>query len=178
VVGIVEGRVVLGMRLIDQLDECTELESTRDIDLFSLIPITLVRMLGILAMTFSRNYNSLHYQCCVTLHPTSLAVPAEKLWGLDQGNAAKVVLRYCTDVASCHALFADRSREGPEHAIRPAGSSRWGMVANACQQSRTAGHRPERYMSYLASDNRTAGPRAERHADCTSFDRLEVHNAR
>jgi hypothetical protein len=94
VVGIVEGRVVLGMRLIDQLDECTELESIQDIDLVSLIPITLVRMLGILAMTFSRNYNSLHYQCCVTLHPTSLTVPAEKLWGLDQGNAAKVVLRY------------------------------------------------------------------------------------
>jgi hypothetical protein len=57
-------------------------------------------------------------QCCVTLHPTSFTVLAEKLWGLDQGSAAKVVLRYSTDVASCHALFAERLKEGPEHAIR------------------------------------------------------------
>jgi hypothetical protein len=52
---ITEVRVVAGMRLDDQLAECAEFESTRDIDFFSLIP-TLMRLLMISAI---RNYNSL-----------------------------------------------------------------------------------------------------------------------
>jgi hypothetical protein len=56
----------------------------------------------------------MHYQCCVGMHPTSFPVLAEMV----RRDADKVVSGYFTEVVSRHARSADRSKEGPEHAIR------------------------------------------------------------
>lgn len=48
------------------------------------------------------------------MHPTSFPVVAGMVWSV----ADKVVPVYNTDVVSCHARSADRSKEGPEHGIR------------------------------------------------------------
>jgi hypothetical protein len=144
--------------LIDQFAECTGFESTRDIDFFLSYP-------NLDAPAHDLGHSELQFtnHCCVTLHPTSFTIPAEKLWGLDQGSAAKVVLRHSTDVASCHALVADRLKESPEHAIRQRicgfRSIGYGSIVNA-SKIRTTGHRSERHIKVhapITSDGRTAG---------------------